>query len=128
MAPAKPNASQPAVFATVAAPKPVRKTAAAKSVKKPVQKPVQKPAAPQPEAATPTKASKPKLVRDSFTFPKAEYELLAALKKRVMTSGHEVKKSELLRAGIALLSALDDAALVTAVGRVEKLKTGRPAR
>ena len=71
---------------------------------------------------------KPKLVRDSFTFPEAEYALLAQLKRRLLGAGHEVKKSELLRAGLASLAALSDADLVQALAQLEKLKTGRPSK
>lgn len=79
-------------------------------------------------AAKEPKASKPKLVRDSFTFPEEEYRALVGMKKRLLAAGHEAKKGELVRAGMALLSRLDDAALVKALAEVEKLKAGRPAK
>lgn len=79
-------------------------------------------------AAKELKASKPKLVRDSFTFPEVEYRALVGMKKRLLAAGHEAKKGELVRAGMALLSRLDDAALVKALAEVEKLKAGRPAK
>jgi hypothetical protein len=69
---------------------------------------------------------KQKLVRDSFTIPKNEYALLAALKQRGVGLGHPVKKSELLRAGIAALQAMPDEALLLALRAVPSLKTGRP--
>ena len=105
--------------------------------------PAKAPAAPTPVAAKPgktaakaapaavakpAKAIKQKLVRDSFTFPEAEYLTLVALKKRLLAAGTEVKKGELMRAGLALLSTLATPALASAVGRVEKLKTGRPSK
>lgn len=71
---------------------------------------------------------KPKLVRDSFTFPKAEYDRIGILKQRALKAGHDVKKSELLRAGLAALSELSDAALLKALSGIDKLKTGRPAK
>ncbi|WP_028455056.1 hypothetical protein [Chitinilyticum litopenaei] len=74
------------------------------------------------------KAVKVKLVRDSYTIPDHEYAQLAVLKGRLLKQGAEFKKSELLRAGLLLLSTLDDAALQAAAGRVERIKTGRPAR
>jgi hypothetical protein len=40
----------------------------------------------------------------------------------------EVKKSEIVRAGLYALSLLDDAALLTLVGQLEKIKTGRPSK
>ena len=73
------------------------------------------------------KAKKPKLVRDSFTIPKAEYMVLEELKQRATKLTHSIKKSELLRAGIKALAALSDAAFLTALEQVPAIKTGRPA-
>lgn len=74
------------------------------------------------------KADKPKVVRDSFTIPKAEYAQLAELKKRGVKLGLEVKKSELLRAGLLLLVSTTDAAFRKAMAQVPTLKTGRPGK
>ena len=74
------------------------------------------------------KPRKTKLVRDSYAMPEAEYARIAELKKRMSSLGSEVKKSELLRGGIALLSALNDAELKAVMGRVERIKTGRPSK
>lgn len=73
------------------------------------------------------KTKKPKLVRDSFTIPKAEYMVLETLKQRATKLTRSVKKSELLRAGIKALAALSDAAFLTALAQVPAIKTGRPA-
>lgn len=124
--------------AAVAAEKPVKaKPAKAEKPVKPekVAK-AEKPAKPAKEAkvAKPAKAEKPpklrkpKLVRDSYAMPEAEYALIAELKKRLAALGSEVKKSELLRGGIAVLAALNDAELKAVMGRVERIKTGRPAK
>jgi hypothetical protein len=51
-----------------------------------------------------------KLVRDSFTIPKAEYLTIDALKTRAIAMGTSVKKSELLRAGLMVLKGMSDAA------------------
>ncbi|HEY9104528.1 hypothetical protein [Chitinimonas sp.] len=91
-------------------------------------------AAPAPKAeAKPAKPNdtahkKTKLVRDSFTFPEQDYALFAALKGRVLKAGQEVKKGELVRAGLATLAALPEDALLAAIGKLEKLKTGRPGK
>ena len=69
---------------------------------------------------------KAKLVRDSFTIPKSEYSILEGLKARGNTLAQPVKKSELLRAGIAALSAMDDKTFLAALSCVPSLKTGRP--
>jgi polyhydroxyalkanoate synthesis regulator phasin len=76
----------------------------------------------------PPKAKKIKLVRDSYAMPEAEYARIGELKKRLAALGAEVKKSELLRGGIALLAALNDAELKAVMGRVERIKTGRPSK
>jgi len=76
----------------------------------------------------PAKARKVKLVRDSYAMPEAEYARIGELKKRMLGLGGEVKKSELLRAGIAVLAALNDTELKAVMGRVERIKTGRPAK
>jgi hypothetical protein len=82
-------------------------------------------------SSTPTgnkdgKAKKPKLVRDSFTIPKDEYAAIETLKQRCAALAQPVKKSELLRAGLKLLTGMSDAALRKAVQAVPSIKTGRP--
>ncbi len=86
------------------------------------------PAAVGPRAGADADAARPKgkLVRDSFTIPKAEYAVLDALKLRAARLMRPTKKSEVLRAGIAALQAMDDAAFLQAVNGVPSLKTGRP--
>lgn len=86
----------------------------------------------QPAPASPKLASKAdkvkkaKLVRDSFTIPKAEYAAIDTIKQRAAKMSLSPKKSELLRAGLMLLTQLDDAALVKALSAVPAIKTGRP--
>ena len=72
------------------------------------------------------KPKKPKLVRDSFTIPKAEYAVLDELKQRAAKLGQPAKKSELLRAGIKALAAMDAASFAAALHGVPVIKTGRP--
>lgn len=71
---------------------------------------------------------KAKLVRDSFTFPESDYALIGDLKQRALSAGRDVKKSELLRAGLAALVALSEVELQKALDAVERIKTGRPAK
>ena len=80
------------------------------------------------KAEKPVRPKKVKLVRDSYAMPEDEYAQIGALKKRLAGLGRETKKSELLRGGIALLAALNDAELTAVMGRVERIKTGRPAK
>jgi hypothetical protein len=108
-----------------------KSTAAKPAAKKsPVSKSpaVRKSPAVKTAAAKPAKDKKPKLVRDSFTFPKAEYDVLEAMKQRATKLKVTVKKTELLRAGIKSLAALGDAAFLSAIAAVPSLKTGRPAK
>ena len=79
-------------------------------------------------AAKPGKVKKPKLVRDSFIMPEGEYAVIATLKSRCLNSGVPAKKSEILRAAIANLAKLSDTLLLGAIGRLEVIKTGRPAK
>lgn len=74
------------------------------------------------------KTSKVKMERDSFTMPKEEYAQIATLKKRLEGLAKPAKKSELLRAGLKLLAAMDDAALQAALAAVPTIKTGRPKK
>ena len=74
------------------------------------------------------KPRKPKLVRDSFTIPKNEFTVLQDLKQRAGKSGTAAKKSEILRAGIKALAAMNDAAFAAALQAVPAIKTGRPAK
>jgi len=146
--------SKPA-SATVAAaaPKkaaPAKKPAAAKApaaakkvapVKKPVaaRKPLTKAAVKDVKATKPPKVAKvkaeaielpkvkkAKLVRDSFSMPEPEYAVLGAVKKACLKAGVEVKKSELLRIGVALIQKMDVAGLKAVLGTLPPLKAGRP--
>jgi hypothetical protein len=141
--PAVKAAAKPAVKAVAkkpaAKPTPVaaRARPAAKSAAAVPAKPV-KPAAPAPKparksAAPPAsdareKARKSKLVRDSFTMPEHEYEVIGQVKKACLKAGFEIKKSELLRIGVALISQLDLATLQNVLASLPQLKTGRPKK
>jgi hypothetical protein len=109
--------------------------AASKAAPKPVGKPATKAAPPAkpPKAAKEPKAAKPpkvrqKPVRDSFTMPEADFSLVATLKARALAAKRETKKSELLRAGLHALAAMDSAALLAALQALEPIKTGRPKK
>ncbi|MFZ6775488.1 hypothetical protein ACO0LD_01560 [Undibacterium sp. Ji83W] len=74
------------------------------------------------------KVKKAKLVRDSFTMPESEYAALGAVKKACLKAGVEVKKSQLLRIGVALLSKTDVPALKKLIAGLAPLKAGRPKK
>ncbi|WP_367846285.1 hypothetical protein [Rhodoferax sp. WC2427] len=124
------DAAAPAVAVSKpVAPKKVAVRAKAVKVAKPVAVKAKPPVvkAKPVAVAKPAKVKKPKLVRDSFTIPKAEYTVLEDLKLRAMALAQPAKKSELLRAGIKALAAMSDAALKAALQAVPTIKTGRPA-
>ncbi len=98
----------------------VTKAAPAKSAR------VAKPAANAPKAAD--KPKKTKLVRDSFTMPDNEYALIAQVKKACVAAGFEIKKSELLRIGVALLAKMEPKALQASQQALAPLKAGRPKK
>lgn len=87
-----------------------------------------KPAPAKPTVKKQKPALKPKLVRDSFTIPKDEYLVLAELKTRMTNLKQPAKKSELLRAGLKLLSSQSDTAIKKALLAIPPIKTGRPAK
>jgi len=108
----KPSAAKPVAVAKAA----VNKSATKKTEKEKIAKPAKE------------KAPKLKMERDSFTMPKTEYAQFYVLKDRLTKLGQPAKKSELLRAGIMQLSAMTDAALKAALGKVPAIKTGRPKK
>lgn len=123
---AKPAPGRPATKKTTT------RTAAAKkaTTRSPAAKKVTTRQAPKAAevAAKSAKAKKEKLVRDSFTMPASEYALLAQLKKACLAAGLEIKKSELLRIGVAQLATLDARKLQAAQAALVPVKAGRPKK
>ena len=103
-----------------------KKVAAAKLPKpaKPGKKP--KPAVAEQPAIAEVAKLRVKLVRDSFTMPRDEFELIAKLKARAVDFKRPAKTSELLRAGLQVLAALPDKQLLDALEALRPLKAGRP--
>ncbi|MEO6976498.1 MAG: hypothetical protein ABI144_11600 [Gallionella sp.] len=85
-------------------------------------------AALQQAAKKSKKERKTKVMRDSFTMPQNEYAKIAEIKEICLKAKMHVKKSEVLRAGLILLAALDQGQLKRALGSLEKIKTGRPQK
>lgn len=77
-------------------------------------------------APAPEKEKKQKLVRDSFTMPKADFALIGVLKERAIGFRRPAKKTELLRAGLHVLAAQSDASLRKALDSLTPLAPGRP--
>ena len=140
----KPAVKTPAAKKTVAAKpapatapaKPALKAGPAKAAKKPAPAPkdTRKRVAAKPAAAEDAgeavreKSHKARLVRDSFTMPEHEYEMLGQVKKACLKAGFDIKKSELLRIGVALIGQLDLATLQNVLASLPQLKTGRPKK
>jgi len=124
-------AKAPVAKTTKSAKPPVTaKRPAVKAARKPVAAvaPVVKKPAPIVVAPNKEKPRKAKLVRDSFTMPETEYEVLSQVKKACIAAGVEVKKSQLLRIGLVLLKKTDVNALKTLIAGLEPLKAGRPKK
>ncbi|MGF6182365.1 hypothetical protein ABIB42_003397 [Massilia sp. UYP32] len=108
------------------------KSAARALAHPPARKPAAKAPVPAPRPAprsalrAPVQDARPVLVRDSFTMPEREYAVLLEVKQACLRAGIDVKKSELLRIGVALLGQLDVATLQSVLGALPQLKTGRP--
>ncbi|WKJ89456.1 hypothetical protein QZJ86_15710 [Methylomonas montana] len=73
------------------------------------------------------KVSKTKVIRDSFSFPEHDYRKISELKKTCLAAGIHVKKSEILRAGLYLLTQANPEELKKAIENVDKVPTGRPS-
>jgi len=74
------------------------------------------------------KPRKMKLVRDSFTMPQDEYDLLAELKSRCLAAGVAAKKSEILRAAVVRFAEASDLQVRRMIQKLPPIKTGRPAK
>jgi hypothetical protein len=106
--------------------KPVAKAAATPAIKKTsaARKPAAAKALAKPEKKE--KKAKVKVIRDSFTMPQVDYDIIAEIKQKALKAGLHVKKSELLRAGLQVLAKLSAAQLKQTIVNLEKIKTGRP--
>ena len=118
-----------------------KKTAATKAktiAKKPAAKKVAVPkitqtrqgtgVTPKPAVKKHKKEHKVKVVRDSFTMPRNEYQKIAEIKAICLKAKMHVKKSEVLRAGLKMLVKLNAAQLKSMLSGLEKIKTGRPKK
>lgn len=64
--------------------------------------------------------------RDTFTFPRSDYQIIETLKEQCLRAGVAVSKSEIIRAGLHALKNLDETQLLEVVKGIEKIKTGKP--
>ena len=72
--------------------------------------------------AAPAKAGK--IVRDSFSLPAAEQKGLKALRQTLEKAGRKASKSEVLRAGLALLATRPVAEIAATLDALPKVSKG----
>ena len=68
-----------------------------------------------------------KVIRDAFSLPQNDYDLIAKLRQKCLIQGIPMNKGEILRAGLRLLNNMTASDLKEAAQSVEKIKTGRPS-
>ena len=78
------------------------------------------------ESNVDTESIVPKVVRDTFSLPPAEYALLEQLRARALALGQVANKSEFVRAGLRALIDMPEPDFRQAIAQVEKIKPGRP--
>lgn len=66
-----------------------------------------------------------RVVKENFTMPDFDYELLEGLRKRIATTGTILSKSETIRLGLQALSKMTDLEVSSLVTTIVKLKPGR---
>lgn len=76
----------------------------------------------------PEKPAYEKVIRDGFTMPASDYELIVQLQAKSLGIGITTTKSEVVRAGLHALNALAPEQLTEVVRSLEKVKTGRPSK
>jgi Arc/MetJ-type ribon-helix-helix transcriptional regulator len=69
-----------------------------------------------------------RVVRDTFSLPSSDYDLIGELRERCLKAGRGATKSEIVRAGLHALSALPAQELARVLAGLVKVKTGRPAK
>ena len=83
---------------------------------------------PRRQSPRPKSASRATTVRDTFSFPQPDHELLSELQGRCLADGFIASKSELVRAGLHALARMRPQALRQAVEVLEKRKPGPRSR
>ncbi len=67
-----------------------------------------------------------KVIRDSFTLPEDDHQLIAQLQDRSLGLRIYSTKGEILRAGLHALAKMNSKDFLFYINSVEKLKPGRP--
>lgn len=66
------------------------------------------------------------IIRETFSLPPDESARIDAMRMRAAKADVMLNRSEIIRAGIAALTQLDEAPFLTSANNVPQLKTGRP--
>lgn len=66
------------------------------------------------------------VIRDTFTLPKSDYDLIKKCKDKFLENKISITKSEIVRIGISLVSKLPNSEIHNVYKLMEKIKTGRP--
>lgn len=66
-----------------------------------------------------------KTIKDTFTFPEVDHDMIAELIKDAMALGVGMNKSEIIRAGLHALSKLPDSEKTVVMNAIEKIPRGR---
>lgn len=83
-------------------------------------------AAPKAQSSAKKAMPKVKLIRDSFTLPEADHDLIKQCKKAAIGGGRETKKSEVVRAAIRAFSDMPVSQQLAAYGKLQAIAVGRP--
>ena len=124
--PARPAAPKPGGGAAPARTTKVKADAAPGEAAKAAEKPAEKPADRAAEAERKDKHEK--VERDSFSMPASEHKRIKALREALGKDGVLASKSEVLRAGLALLAERDIAEVARLVAALPKVAKGKRAR
>ena len=111
------TAAKPEVVVAAAAP-----AEAAKAAEQPAEKPADR------AAEAERKDKHEKVERDSFSMPASEHKRIKALREALGKDGVLASKSEVLRAGLALLAERDIAEVARLVAALPKVAKGKRAR
>ena len=124
--PARPVAPKTGGGAAPARTTKVKADAAPGEAAKAAEKPAEKPADRAAEAERKDKHEK--VERDSFSMPASEHKRIKALREALGKDGVLASKSEVLRAGLALLAERDIAEVARLVAALPKVAKGKRAR
>ncbi len=75
-----------------------------------------------------TQKNQQRVIRDSFTLPSHDYELITTIRDRCLDNRVTINKSEAIRAGLHALNKMSSEELLTVVNSITKIKTGRPGK